>query len=239
MCLADRSDDGGTAWPSIPGICEWTCLSRTAVIVAMKGLEDLGLITIEKESGKNNRCRIDLHQCAARTGTGDAPVRETHPSRAADAPPPVRQADYTSAADAPEASVSINQASRTSEKRTRKARATSLPEGFAISDSVKAWAAEKGFSSLDAHLEHFVGYAKAGGKQYVDWDAALMNAIRGNWAKVPGQGLNKQEALEDRNRASADRWAADMGEQSDPDRRSVVEAEAIAKGLGPWDQIEQ
>jgi hypothetical protein len=33
-------------------------------------------------------------------------------------------------------------------------------------------------------LAHFVGYVKANGKTYADWDQALMNAIRGDWAKL-------------------------------------------------------
>lgn len=104
MCLADRADDAGAAWPSIPGICEWTCLSRTAVIAAMGQLAASGALLIERVSGKNNRCTLVLpfitaacaDQCATRTRAVDEPVRET---------------DYTRAADAPEASISINQAS--------------------------------------------------------------------------------------------------------------------------------
>ena len=59
-----------------------------------------------------------------------------------------------------------------------------LPEGFGISASLKAWALERGFDRLDEHLEHFVGYARANGKRYADWDQALMNAIRADWAGV-------------------------------------------------------
>lgn len=70
----------------------------------------------------------------------------------------------------------------TPEKANRK---TKLPDGFGISERVRRWAAEKGHAYLDRHLEHFIGSAKARGYTYVDWDEALMNAIRSNWAKVP------------------------------------------------------
>src|SRR5690606_32351708 len=60
-------------------------------------------------------------------------------------------------------------------------RACRLPADFGISDRVARWAEERGHESLEAHLEYFVGYAKASGKKYVDWDEAFMNAIRGNW----------------------------------------------------------
>lgn len=63
-------------------------------------------------------------------------------------------------------------------------RKTRMPDGFEISERVKTWAAEKGFTRLNEHLESFVSKAKAAGYKYVDWDEALMNAIRDNWAKL-------------------------------------------------------
>lgn len=61
---------------------------------------------------------------------------------------------------------------------------TPLPADFALSDAVKAWAAKNGHAQLDDRLAHFVGAAKAKGYAYADWDAALMNAIREDWAKL-------------------------------------------------------
>jgi hypothetical protein len=63
-------------------------------------------------------------------------------------------------------------------------RKTRMPENFGISERVKTWAGEKGFDRLDEHLESFLSKAKAAGYRYVDWDEALMNAIRDNWAKL-------------------------------------------------------
>lgn len=68
-------------------------------------------------------------------------------------------------------------------KRPRK---TTLPMDFGVSDRVRAWAAEKGHSNLEGHLESFKGKAKAKGYEYVDWDSAFMEAIRENWAKLAG-----------------------------------------------------
>jgi len=67
-------------------------------------------------------------------------------------------------------------------KGSRKKAVTSMPEGFGISERVRAWAAEKGHSDLDRHLESFQMKVEAKGYQYADWDAALMNAIREDWA---------------------------------------------------------
>lgn len=63
---------------------------------------------------------------------------------------------------------------------------TQMPEGFGVSERVKAWAAEKGHSTadLELHLEAFRGKATAKGYTYADWDAAFMEAIRQDWAKL-------------------------------------------------------
>jgi hypothetical protein len=71
----------------------------------------------------------------------------------------------------------------TAPKRSRR----TLPANFAISDRVRKWASEHGYSRLEERFEHFVGYAKASGAHYADWDQALMNAIRDNWAKLDGR----------------------------------------------------
>lgn len=71
--------------------------------------------------------------------------------------------------------------------KSKKSIKTGLPEEFDVSERVKAWAKEKGFTQLDKHLESFVSKCKAKGYAYVDWDEALMNAIRDDWAKLRTQ----------------------------------------------------
>lgn len=61
---------------------------------------------------------------------------------------------------------------------------TLLPEDFAISERVISWANQRGYRDLEKHFDHFVILAQAKGYKYTDWDAAFMNAIRNNWAKV-------------------------------------------------------
>lgn len=139
MAIADRADDDGKAWPSLPGLCEATCFSRTAVIEAVRWLEQNGFVKVEKASGRNNRFQIDLQQVAnqraqhavpagavgrtapppvrkadqygSRTGTADEPVRQAYSTRPAGAPPPVRETDYTRPGGAPEPSVTTIQPS--------------------------------------------------------------------------------------------------------------------------------
>lgn len=72
----------------------------------------------------------------------------------------------------------------------RSGRKTPIPEDFAVSEGVAAWAKEKGYGMLAEHLDAFVRKAKAKGYAYVDWDLAFMEAIREDWAKLRGRGPN-------------------------------------------------
>jgi len=65
-----------------------------------------------------------------------------------------------------------------------------LPEGFCASPRVVAWAEKRGIENLDLHVEHFIGRATAKGYRYVNWDQALMNAVRDDWAKI-GDGRKR------------------------------------------------
>lgn len=73
---------------------------------------------------------------------------------------------------------------------TEKTRKTKLPQNFAISSRVEAWAKEQGFGRLDEHLEAFKRKAAAKGYSYVKWDDAFMEAIREDWAKLRGRTPN-------------------------------------------------
>jgi len=82
--------------------------------------------------------------------------------------------------------------------RGKKPKATTLPDGFGISERVQRWAEEKGHNRLAQRLEHFTSYAKRSGKQYADWDEAFMAAIREDWAKLsnhPQQGAAPQSVV--------------------------------------------
>lgn len=89
--------------------------------------------------------------------------------------------------------------------RTRSPRAP-MPEGFEASPRVEAWAQEKGFDRLDEHLESFRRKCAANGYTYADWDAAFMEAIREDWAKLRGGRQAGRQGIEDRNLATVDAW---------------------------------
>lgn len=74
---------------------------------------------------------------------------------------------------------------------------TPLPENFTVSPRVTAWAAGKGYTQLDEHLEAFKRKCEAKGYTNIDWDAAFMEAIREDWAKLRGvvRGVSNENAL--------------------------------------------
>ena len=63
-------------------------------------------------------------------------------------------------------------------------RKTSLPPDFTISHRVKVWSQLRGYDRLEEHLEYFILKCEACGYQYVNWDSAIMTAIRDDWAKL-------------------------------------------------------
>ena len=62
-----------------------------------------------------------------------------------------------------------------------------MPADFGLSERVLRWAREHGFGRLPEHLEAFKRKVAAKGYVYADWDAALMEAIREDWAKLRGK----------------------------------------------------
>ena len=104
-------------------------------------------------------------------------------------------------------------------------RKTKLPDDFAVSERVKAWAAKGGFTRLDEHLEAFRRKCEANGYKKVNWDSAFMEAIREDWAKLRGRVANGSAPPADH--ASADEL----------ETRAAIEKQAFDKGLGAWDAL--
>lgn len=98
----------------------------------------------------------------------------------------------------------------TSENTTesgRAARGTPMPDGFCVSEAVRAWAVEHGFEKyLELHLAYFVDYTKAKRPVYRDWDAAFRNAVRGDWGSV-----RRNAQMVERSKAGAQWWSSNQG----------------------------
>ena len=72
----------------------------------------------------------------------------------------------------------------------KKSTKTAIPVDFTASGAVQAWANEKGYDRLAEHLDAFRRKVAAAGYTYIDWDAAFMEAIREDWAKLRGRAFN-------------------------------------------------
>jgi len=104
MAMADYANDHGECWPSITTLCEFTCFGKTAVIAAIKWLEDHKLVSANRDNGRHTTYVITPknyeNQSASRTGSSSGPVRladDTRPSGEPDPSAsrtgPVRQTD--------------------------------------------------------------------------------------------------------------------------------------------------
>lgn len=71
---------------------------------------------------------------------------------------------------------------------------TTIPESFAISDAVMAWADDRHYGSLEAHFESFVLKCQSKSYVYADWDAAFKTAIRDDWAGIRKQRFNPKSS---------------------------------------------
>ncbi len=71
--------------------------------------------------------------------------------------------------------------------KTKIEKKTGMPADFGVSLRVEAWAREKGYGHLAEHLEAFKRKVAARSYAYADWDAAFMEAIREDWAKLRGR----------------------------------------------------
>jgi hypothetical protein len=90
-----------------------------------------------------------------------------------------------------------------------------LPPNFSITPEVRAWAAPR-TKRLQEHFESFVLKARKKNYQYSDWDAAFMQAILENWAKIDENG---------------------SGEKSWQDSAKGIQAKGRELGM-PYDEVE-
>lgn len=169
------------AWPSQMRIAHETGLSRSTVVKWLDYLEDNGWLT------KRSQAR------SVKTAGGSQLQNEYHiniPLKV------VRQMDSHTKVGCPsdDKRLSVEQAKDVRQPDTnnninnnKNNKKKPLPKDFGISDRVQRWAKEKGHNHLENHLENFILVATAKGYQYADWDAAFMNAIRNNWAKINTQ----------------------------------------------------
>lgn len=98
---------------------------------------------------------------------------------------------------------------------------TAIPDDFGISDRVRRWAGENGFGRLDDHLAAFRRKCAAHGYAYLDHDAAFMEAIREDWAKLRRGPSAGAPPPDDTGGKAADDSARYLAEQAEHRRHAT------------------
>lgn len=83
MSLADQANDQGYCWPSMASLALRTCLSQRAVRIAVRKLEELGLVQVDISAMKSNRYILRVEAINAFTG---AKAVESKGTNVADSP---------------------------------------------------------------------------------------------------------------------------------------------------------
>jgi hypothetical protein len=143
-----------------------------------------GLVSTYESDGKRYLQLLDFRQQQRATVSkfpqpplgSEACARQLSSGCAASAQPPNTKAESKLKSD-------TKTESKAGIARSRK---SPLPEDFSLSDRVNAWAIEQGFDRLDEHLDAFKRKCAANGYVYIDHEAAFMEAVREDWAKLRG-----------------------------------------------------
>ena len=134
MAMADFADDQGHCWPSIAGLCEYTCFGKSAVIEAIKALEKIGVVIADRSDRyrTNYTVRVTPSITAELVRVPDKSVSRTTPSDGGLVREPdneVREPDN----EVREPDTNHQEPSRTiSKATTKKKRADAPPPGKAI-----------------------------------------------------------------------------------------------------------
>ena len=197
MCLADHASDSGIAWPTIPTICKWTCLQRTAVIEAVKALHRLGLVRVKKwkynantytlipdaieAATVNTACPCEMS--TIRTSPTNGLVRDTDPEKSSQRTSTVRETNHSRPPAEPKASRSISEAPEDKQRPPTAPRLT-LAELVADGLSVEigtAWLAHRDARKAKLTALAWQGFKAEVSKAGWEIEAAVLKSITRNW----------------------------------------------------------
>lgn len=213
LALADCANDQGECYPSIPHLVSKCSLAERTVQEAIAQLEDAGLVRREFRTGRATVYWVS---------PGDQPPQQAHPrtsrtpaagapTPAAGAPPPPQQAHPTPAAGAP---ITIIEPSKEPSPK-RKTPAIADVSASVYSD----WIALRKAKRAPVTETAIAGIRREAEKAGMTIQDALELCCQRGWTGfkaewvAPGQvglGVNRQEALEARNREVGRRWLESM-----------------------------
>ena len=226
LAIADccNSDDGTGAWPSIPELCAKTRLGDRTVQRAIRALQKLGELWVERNAGPNgvNRYRVVLSRIPVNLTPrqSDTPVNLT--GSGDEASPQVKGQDPVNLTPPRQFDAPVNLTPgtiSTNNKQTTRARdadideRTPFPTGFTVTDEMREWAARKRPGvDVDAETEQWELWNRARGTRLASWDDAWRGWIlkcrvhqgsTGSGAQNRSQGDSGRSAMTATERAQA------------------------------------
>lgn len=217
VSLSDNANDAGFCWPSIATICKRTCYGKTAVIEAIKSLEEAGYLTANRSNGRHTTYVVNpnpplqplrkANQSGSPTGAADEPVavRETNK--------PVRQPDSN------RQEPSLNRQLKKEQPRSQGSR---LLVDWKPSRGDIIFAESRGIDpSVEAEKFRDYWHAVAGARgRKQDWHATWRNWVR---RSVEYSRQGRRSATEDKNEQVAAAWVSGKtGLDNDPTASPLV-----------------
>ncbi len=220
--LADHANDRGEAWPSKGTIAKKCKISESTVKTCIKELLSVGCISkIEDTNFFNGRStvryklNIELSIEQAKPSQNQTPSEvnpvENEPRQSStplESDPvrikPRQNSPLTPSESDPEPNKEpINTPlSKKTIKKTNSSRRTKPPETFEITDKLRDWFVDQGFTTdIEATTQKWLIAMKAKGSKYVDWNSAWQNGmlIAQDWQdeKFQRMGMTKTLLPED------------------------------------------
>jgi hypothetical protein len=186
ISLADNANDDGYCFPSIHTISERVCLGRTAVIDAIKWLEQHGALKADRSNGRHTTYTLTpgafTNPSAIRTGDQQAHEPNQSAKRTGPDNKPVRQADGTSPESGRDQSakrtLTVKEPSRNRKEGDAQARPPDVPER-AWSDWLAVRKAKRSGPVTDTAL---AGMRREAAKAGISLDDAVRICAEKSWA---------------------------------------------------------
>lgn len=190
LALADRADEDGKCWPSIPTLARKCCTGESTIRRHLAALKRQDVVTAEhrwnnssmytinlprlRELAADTPSQIDTPSQSDRGSRSDTPSQiERYPSQSGGTPPP-RLSATPSQSERLSISDSSTDTSKNHQGAPRK-RGTRIPDDFTVTDDMRAWA--RGSTPLvgQAESDLFIDYwqAESGAK-----------ALKSDWRKA-------------------------------------------------------
>lgn len=189
LCIADRANASGLAWPGIADIANRARISKRSAQRAIQSLEKLGELRVNRGAGRTTSrywvLTRDLIELPMPEQSGISEV--TNCPTGGDitvSPLPGHQCHPSGDIAVSPKPIYNPQSIHNKQTRARGVKGTPLPDNFGISADIQVWATTKGIGQLTAHLEAFKLKALSKGYLFVDWDSAFQRALLEDWAEL-------------------------------------------------------